>query len=170
MQIEDRESYFKVVAAVETGYNVDVYILRVSFNMMPADLATRQKVLFTGQYKKREGIEQFQLESLKPINFSSCLKCGYPLTSYICFIKHDQEAQKFEGNWKIVHKIAAQGVVKLYFLQGTFCFAAVSKPGMWIHSKFLQLEEEDYVTLAGWRYKRKTSIKFIEKVEDEYLD
>ena len=44
MQIEDREAYFKVVTAVETGYNVDVYTLRVPFNMMPAELIARQKV------------------------------------------------------------------------------------------------------------------------------
>ena len=167
MRIDERDNYFKLVAAVETGYNVDVYTLRISLDMMPPDLNIRDKVLFTGRYWKREGIEQFHLQSIKQMSFSSCVKCGYPLTSYICFIKHDQEAQRFDGNWKIVHKIVAQGVVKLFFLQGTFCFAAVSTPKMWIHAKFLELEEDDYVSLEGWRYKRKTSIKFIEKVEDE---
>ena len=167
MQIEERENYFKVITAVETGYNVDVYTLRVSFDIIPSNLSVRHKVLFTGQYRKRDGIEQFRLESIKQINFLSCLKCGYPLTSYVCFIKHDQEAQRFDGKWKIVHKMVTQGVVKLFFLQGTFCFAAVSKPSMWVHSKFLMLEENDFVLLEGWRYQRKTSIKFIEKVEED---
>ena len=64
MRIDERDNYFKLVAAVETDYNVDVYTLRISLDMMPPDLNIRDKVLFTGRYWKREGIEQFHLQSI----------------------------------------------------------------------------------------------------------
>ena len=34
LQIDEREQYFKVIASVETGYNTDIYILRISLDKM----------------------------------------------------------------------------------------------------------------------------------------
>ena len=165
LKIDERERYFKVIAAVETGYNTDVYTLRVPFDKMAPDLIEGHKILFTGHSKQRDGIKQFYLESLARRDFSSCLKCGLPLTSYMCFIKHDVEAQSFDGNWTIVHKVDSNGHVKLFFEQGHFVFAAVSTPQLWVHERFLDLEVGDTARLEGWRYRQKTSLKFIEKID-----
>ena len=167
LKIDEREHYFKVIVAVETGYNADVYTLRVSFDKMVPSLITGHKVLFTGHSKQRDGIKQFHLESLVRRDFSSCTKCGFPLTSYVCLIKHDVEAQSFDGVWTIVHKVNSGGHVKLFFEQGNFVFAAVSSPQLWVHEVFLGLQEGDTVTLEGWRYKQKTSLKYIEKLSKE---
>ena len=165
LKIDEREHYFKVIVAVETGYNVDVYTLRVPFNKMVPDLIVGHRILFTGQLTQGGGIKQFRLESLVQRNFSSCLKCGFPLTSYICLIKHDAEAQMFDENWTIVHKVNSNGHIKLFFEQGHFVFASVSNPQLWVHERFLELKEGDTVRLVGWRYKQKTSLKFIEKID-----
>ena len=166
LQIDEREQYFKVTAAVETGYNTDIYVLRISLDKIIPDLVVGHKILFTGHRKKKDDIERFYLESIRKQDYSSCLECGYPLTSYTCLIKHDKEAQKFQGEWTIVHKMISPPYIKMFFLQGSnFVFAAVSHPKQWIHEKFLQLEEGDKVNVQGWRYKSKTSIGFIEKID-----
>ncbi len=167
LKIIEREHYFKVIVAVETGYNTDLYTLRAPFDKMVPDLIVGHNVLFTGHSKQRDGIKQFHLESLIRRDFSSCLKCGYPLTSYVCLIKHDAEAQKMEGDWTIVHKVNSNGHIKLFFEQGHFVFAAVSTPQLWVHERFLDLIEGDAVRLEGWRYKEKTSLKLIEKIDNE---
>ena len=166
LQIEEREQYFKVIVGIETGYNVDFYTLRVTHDNMIPSLIVGHNVLFTGYSRVRDGITQFHLESIKQRDFSSCLRCGMPLTSYLCLVKHDVEAQRFNGNWTIVHTVSAKGVVKLFFEQGHFVFAAVSEPKLWLHETFLNLKVGDKVRLEGWRYKQKTSIKFVEKLVD----
>ena len=166
LQIDEREQYFKVAVSVDTGYNTDIYILRISLDKMINDLTVGHKVLFTGQRRKRDDVEKFHLESIKRQDFSTCLECGFPLTTFTCLIRHDQEAQKFRGTWTIVHKMLSPPYIKMFFLQGSnFVFASVSQPKMWVHEKFQQLEEGDKVKVEGWRYKTKTSIGFIEKTE-----
>ena len=167
LQIDEREQYFKTAVAVETGYNTDIYVLRIPFNKMIDGLTVGHKILFTGQRRKRDDVEKFHLESIRRQDYSSCLECGFPLSSFICLIRHDKEAQKFHGTWKIVHKMLSPPYIKMFFLQGSnFVFAAVSQPKQWIHEKFEQLEEGDTVKVEGWRYKTKTSIGFIEKLSD----
>lgn len=167
LQIDEREHYFRAVSAVETGYNTDIYILRIPKEKMIDDLGVGHKILFTGARKLRGGVEKFCLESIKRQEFSSCLECGFPLASFTCLIRHDKEAQKFQGTWTIVHKMISPPYIKMFFLQGSnFVFAAVSQPKKWIHEQFQLLEEGDRVKIEGWRYKLKTSIGFIEKLGD----
>ena len=164
LQIDEREHHFKVVAAVETGYNTDICILRVPHDKMISDLIVGHKILFTGHRKQGEDIEKFHLDSIKRQDYSSCLVCGFPLTSYTCLIKHDKEAQKFQGCWTIVQKMISKPYIKLFFLQGSnFGFAVVSQPRKWTYNKFKKLEEGDRVMIEGWRYKQRTSVGFIEK-------
>ena len=165
LQIDEREQYFKVIASVETGYNTDIYILRISLDKMIPDLDVGHKILFTGHRKKKHDVENFYLESIRKQDYSSCLECGFPLTATTCLIKHDKEAQKFQGEWTIVHKMISPPYIKMFFLQGSnYVFAAVSHPKRWIHEKFQLLEEGDKVRVEGWRYNKKTSIGFIEKL------
>ena len=166
LQIEERDLYLKIVVGVETGYNVDTYTIRLSHEKLVSDLEIGHKVLFTGYSQLRDGIEQFHVESFMKKDFTSCIKCGLPLTSYICFTKHDVEAQKLFGGWRVVHKIKSKGCVKLFFEKEHFVFAAVSSPQMWVHASFQELNDGDRVNLEGWRYRQKTTIKFIEKLRD----
>lgn len=166
LQVEVRDTYNKIVAGVETGYNSDCYILRVKHTINIA-VVVGDKILFTGYTMSRDGLEQFNVESFVKRDFSSCLKCGLPLTSYVCLVRHDAEAQRLFGNWKVVHKIKSKGHVKIFFEKENFVFAAVTSPKLWIHPIFLELIENDIVNLEGWRYRQRTSIKYIKKVQVE---
>ena len=163
-QIVERSSYRKIVVAVECGYHVDCYTLRVADDSNNLDVG--DKILFTGYTTTRAGLQQFRVESLKKRNFASCPVCEFPLTSDVCLMRHDMEAQKFSGQWKIVHKVQAKGCIKLFFEQGRYVFAAVSLPNQWTYSTFQTLKDNDRVKLEGWRYQRHTTIKFVEKVLD----
>ena len=91
-QIVERSSYRKIVVAVECGYHVDCYTLRVADNGNNLDVG--DKILFTGYTTTRAGLQQFRVESLKKRNFASCPVCEFPLTSDVCPMRHDMEAQK----------------------------------------------------------------------------
>ena len=153
------------MVGVECGYHVDSYTLRVA-NEKISKLEVGDKIIFTGYSISRDGLEQFHVESLLKKNFASCLVCEFPLTSDTCLLKHDKEAQKLIGQWKIVHKIEAKGCIKLFFEQGHYVFAAVSSPNQWTYSVFQELNDNDQVKLQGWRYQQRTTLKFIEKIVD----
>ena len=163
LQLVERSGYHKIVAGVECGYHVDCYTLRITDEKM-IELEVGDNIIFTGYSMSRDGLEQFHMESLLKKNFASCSECALPLTSDTCLLRHDKEAQKLVGQWKIVHKVEAKGCVTLFFEQGHFVFAAVSSPHQWIHSVFQGLDENDQVKLEGWRYQQRTTLKFIEKI------
>ena len=163
LQISKRDSHHKIVAGVECGYHVDNYTIRANDDKMIDDLQVGDKILFTGRFSSRDGIEQFYLESLMRRDFESCSICGLPLTSDTCLLSHNEEAQRLDGQWKVVHKVDSRGCIKLFFEKGHYVFAAVASPRMWIHTKFQELLENDFVTLDGWRYRQNTTLKFISK-------
>ena len=160
-RLVDRTNYHKIVVAVECGYHVDCYTLRVAENMIPK-LEVGDKVIFTGYVTKNSaGLEQFQMETLMKKNFVSCPVCEFPLTSDVCLLTHDKEAQKLIGQWKIVHKVQAKGCIKLFFEQGHYVFATVALPSQWSYLVFQELNVDDRVNLEGWRYQRHSTLKFI---------
>ena len=161
----NRQSYYKVVIGVETGYNVDLYTTRIKDFLIIKDLLVGDKVLFTGYTISKEGSTQFHLDSIVKRTFDSCLECELPLTSNQCIIQHDKEAQKLEGEWTVVHKRESDGNIKIFFEQHHFVFAAVSTATHWYHILFADLQDGDIVTVKGWRYKQRTSIKLIDKLE-----
>ena len=157
----ERPNYLKIVVAVECGYHVDCYTLRVVENTIPT-LEVGDKVIFTGYERKNSaGLEQFHMETLMKKNFVSCPVCEFPLTSDVCMITHDKEAQKLIGQWKIVHKVEAQGCIKIFFEQGHYVFATVALPSQWTYSTFQELNVDDRVDLEGWRYHHHSTLKFI---------
>ena len=105
LQINKRETYYKLVAGVQIGYGVNCYTLRVSEDNLPVDLEVGDKILFTGKTKSKDGIEQFHTESIFKRAYPSCEECSLPLTSERCLLKHGEEAQKLTGQWRVVHKI-----------------------------------------------------------------
>ena len=112
----------------------------------------------------------FALESIKFTEYSSCLECGFPMTSPICMIRHDKEAQKLDGDWIIFHRIEKNGYIKLFFQRNRLTFGTVAQPRdfitlSWLYNKFKDLKEGDKVIARGWRYKTRTSLSFIEKIK-----
>ena len=117
----ERTNYLKIVVAVECGYHVDCYTFRVAENTGPK-LEVGDKVIFTGHAANNSaGLEQFQMETLVKRDFVSCPMCEFPLTSNVCMITHDKEAQKLIGQWKIVHKVEAKGCLKVFSNKDIMC-------------------------------------------------
>ena len=164
LEIVERSTHYKLVAGVQIGYGVNCYILRVTKDNLPAGLEVDDKILFTGKTKSNDGIEQFHTESIFKRTYPSCEECSLPLTSNTCLLKHDQEAQKLTGQWRVVHKIDSRGHIKLFFEKGHFVFAAVAAPNQWILPTFKELVVDDQVELDGWRYRQSTSLMFIRKM------
>ena len=162
LSIVERPTYHKLVVGVECGYHIECYTLRIT-NDRIIDLSVDDKVGFTAYSMSRDGKNQFHVESLLKINFASCDVCNLPLTSNVCLMRHDTEAQKLSGQWKVVHKIESNGCIKVFFEQGHFVFAGVSTIDRWFHSIFQNLNKYDTVTIEGWRYQRNTTFKRIHK-------
>ena len=165
LEIAKRTLHYKITTAVECGYHVDCYTLRVGDSNMINDLQVGEKIIFTGRWVTKDGDEVFKTESIMKRDFLECTECGLPLSSNTCFLKHDKEAQKLSGQWTIVHKIKSGGYIKIFFGHKHYVFAAVSFSKLWIHSQFQTLAEGDFVELEGWRYKQRTTIKYVNKIE-----
>ena len=164
LQINKRETYYKLVAGVQIGYGVNCYTLRVTEDNLPVDLEVNDKILFTGKSKSKDGIEQFHTQSIFKRAYPSCEECSLPLTSERCLLKHNAEAQKLSGQWRVVHKIESTGHIKLFFEKGHYVFAACASSNQWIHPTFQELTVDDQVELDGWRYRQSTSLMFIRKI------
>lgn len=160
-----KESYTKLIVAVETGYNVDIYTLRTRNHLAVNDIDVDDQVLFTGRIVTKGEASQFQLQLIMKHGFKQCPMCHIPIiTSELCLIKHDKEAQKLEGEWRVVHMIFHGNSIKIFYEKGHFVFAVVATPMHWYYKLFRNLRDGDTVTIEGWRYKQKTSIKYIQKV------
>ena len=169
LKVGEDEDYYDVAIAVETGYNTDIYSIRFPSRMLTVKPSPGNKVLFTGYHAMGDGMSKFILKTIKYQEFTSCIRCGLALTYYCCLTKHDNKAQKFEGEWQIVQKMEREGNIKMYFLRGRESFAAVAQPKnyvclRWLFARFSKLQEGDRVRLQAWRYKQRTTISFIEKL------
>ena len=168
--VDDRDGYYKTAIGVETGYTTDVYIIRIPHDKIERRPVINDQVIFTGIEGRSFDKSMFILESIKYSEYTSCLECGFPMTSPICMIKHDKEAQKLDGEWIIFHRIEKNGHIKLFFQQNRLTFGTVAQPRdfttlRWLYDKFKDLKEGDKVSIRGWRYKTRTSLSFIEKIE-----
>ena len=158
-----KSSYLKIIVAVETGYNVDLYTIRTRNYDIIEGIETGDQVLFSGEFKINNNSSYFILHYILKHSFSECPECSFPLTSNTCLINHDKEAQKLEGEWRVVHKRVQHGVIKVFFERANFVFAAVSLKKHWYNRIFKNLRNGDYIDIKGWRYKKKTTIKTISK-------
>lgn len=156
-----KKTYVKLFVGVESGYNTDTYVLRVRNLLVIKNILVGDQVLFAGQYISKKNIRQFQFHFIMKYGFSQCSECLIPLSSNVCFIKHDKEAQKLEGEWKVVHKVKRDRNIKVFFEKGHYVFAAVTTPKHWYYRIFRNLKDTDKVLIEGWRYRQKTSIKSI---------
>ena len=84
------------------------------------------------------------------------VETGYTTDVYIIRISHN--------------KIEKNGYIKLFFQRNRLTFGTVAQPRdfitlSWLYNKFKDLKEGDKVIARGWRYKTRTSLSFIEKIE-----
>ena len=153
-----KKSYIKLTIGVETGYNMDFYAIRIYHNY--PEISVGDQVSFNGCFIIKDW---FHLYHITKTNFQQCSECNVQLTSNKCFIKHDIEAKKLDGEWRVVHKIVREGVIKIFFEKYHFVFAGVATKKHWYYHIFKKLNDRDSVSIDGWRYKNRTSIKFISK-------
>ena len=158
---EQKKTYYKLIVGVETGYNVDFYTIRIRNYHNVKELCVGDQILFSGQYVTKRNLRQFQLHFITVHPFRQCSECLIPLTSNECFIKHDKEAQKLNGEWKVVHKFQRDGNINVFFEKDHFVFAAVATPSHWFYELFIKFADNDNVIVDGWRYKDKTCIKIV---------
>jgi len=170
LQVDDRDTYYKTAIGVETGYSTDVYTIRIALIKIASRPSVDEKVIFTGFEGITDDKSEFILESIRFTEFSSCLECDFPLVSETCLIRHEKEARKLEGEWIIFHKIERNGNIKVFFQKGRLTFGTVAQTKdyatmRWLYSRFKELKEGDKVKVRGWRYRARTSISFLERIE-----
>ena len=167
--LQEREHNIKLIIGVERGYETQYIPIRTKNKMMLHGLKERDKVAFTGIVIRRDKKSVFELESIIQKDFESCNVCDLPKTSTRCISKHDKEAQRLQGQWTIVHKIENETCIKIFFDKANFVFAAVATPAHWFHHIFKNLLIGDEVELEGWRYKTRTSLRYLKDVRYENL-
>lgn len=163
VQKVQKKTYQKLTIGVETGYNVDFYTLRTRNYTMIENVNVGDKVFFSGHFTNKKHSSSFILRDIGKSEFTQCSDCNLPLTSNTCLMKHDKDAQKLNGEWRVVHKIVRGGNIKVFFKKTHFVFAAVASTKQWYYCVFKKLHDRDSVFINGWRYKNKTSITMITK-------
>ena len=163
IQKTSKQTYIKIIVGVETGYNTNYYTLRTRNILSVENIAVNDQVLFSGRYISSGDVQQYLVHFIIKQSFRQCPECKIALTSDVCFIKHSKEAQKLEGDWKVIHKIFRDGDFKVFFEKENFVFGAVASVKCWYFKLFRNLRKDDIVSIKGWRYKQRTSFSFIEK-------
>lgn len=164
MLLQEREQNTKLIIGVERGYETRYLPIRAKNKLMVEGLALHDLVAFTGVVVQRNKKSTFELESIIQKDFESCNVCDLPLTSTTCLSKHSKEAQRLQGQWSVVHKIENGTCIKIFFDKANYVFAAVSTPAHWFHDIFKELLVGDDVELVGWRYKTKTSLRYLKRI------
>ena len=80
-------------------------------------------------------------------------------------LKHDKEAQRLAGTWRVVHTIEKDNLIKVFFDKNNFVFAAVARPTDWYYDTFKLLKDDNIVEVEGWRYKSRTTLRYLKIVE-----
>ena len=158
-------NHTRIVIAVEEGYKVLCYILRVADSDPKMDVISHlqvgDKVIFSGEWLAEEKMDDFRFDWIGRKDFQSCSACGLAMVSEKCVLNHDKEAIKLFGKWKVVHARRFGRFIKVWFEKELFVFGAVSCAKLWIHRDFKTLSAGDYVELEGWRYQSTTTLKYV---------
>ena len=141
-------SHAKTLLAVEVGYDLTYY----PCHNRTVTLSKGQKVMFTGEWSG----EMFNLKDLIPKTFESCSTCLKPLTSKQCTLKHNSEARKITGVWKVVYKRQDKRHSRLFLEQKRFTFAVTTFPGERHYKLFRKIKITDHVRVSGWLRERLT--------------
>jgi hypothetical protein len=164
-QLLQRETYVKTVITEELGYKTETYTARISKLLIPVDFEENCQVLFTGRHRTRDGISQFQVETITVQDFPSCTKCSFPLTSFVCPIKHDSEMQRIDSVWQVRQKVLSGLNIRIFFMKNNrFVFGVEVTSKQWFYDRILELNEGDFVRVEGW-YGKQTNLSFVEKSE-----
>ena len=165
IRLQPRDEYIKAVIGAEVGYETRYVVVRTPNKLLFADLQEGDQVIYTGYNIEKDTKLIFKLDSIAKKSFESCPECNLPKTEKNCMLKHDKEAQKLAGTWKVVHKIEKDNLIKIFFDKSNFVFAAVARPTDWYYDIFKILKNDDIADLEGWRYKSRTTLRYLKIVE-----
>ena len=164
IRLQTRDEYIKAVIAAEVGYETRYLVIRSSKSLF-TDLREGDQVIYTGYNIEKDGKLFFKLETIVKKAFESCPECDIPLVMEQCMMKHDKEAQRLSGMWKVVHIIEKDNLIKVFFDKNNFVFAAVARPTDWYYDTFKILKDDNIVEVEGWRYKSRTTLRYLKIVE-----
>ena len=164
VRLQTRDEYIKAVIATEVGYETRYIVARTPHKIFN-DLKEGDQVLFTGFNIEKDGKYFFKLESIVKKAFESCPECDLPKVAEECVLKHDKEAQRLTGMWKVVHTIKKDNLIKVFFDKSNFVFAAIARPADWFYDIFQELKDENIVEVEGWKYKSRTNLRYFKIVE-----
>ena len=165
IRLQLRDEYIKATIGAEVGYETKYVIVRTPNKLMFDGLEERDQVIYTGYNIQKDNKIIFKLESIIKRNFEACAECELPKTAKKCLLNHSKkEAQKLDGTWKVVHKIVNDSTIKIFFDKCNFVFAGVATPQHWYHDIFNDLAVGEMVEVEGWRYKAKTSLRYLKRV------
>ena len=165
IRMQIRDEYIKAVIGAEVGYETRYVVTRTSNKGLLNGLKEGDRVIYTGFNIEKDGRYCFKLESIVKKAFESCPECDLPLIMEKCMIKHDKEAQRLAGTWKVIHKIEKDNLIKVFFDKNNFVFAAVARPFDWYYDTFKILKDDDIVEVEGWRYRSRTTLRYLKVVE-----
>ena len=165
IRLQTRNEYIKAVIATEIGYETKYFVTRTPNKSLFTDFNEGDQVLLTGYNIEKDGKFFFKLESIVKRAFESCPECDLPKVAEQCILKHEKEAQRLTGTWKVVHKIDKDNLIKVFFDKSNFVFAAVARPTDWFYDIFQELKDENIVEVKGWKYKSRTTLRYLKIVE-----
>ena len=163
--MQTRDEYIKAVIGAEVGYETRYVVTRTSNMNLFDGLKEGDQVIYTGYNVEKDGRYCFKLESIIKKAFESCPECDIPLITKKCMIKHDKEAQRLSGMWKVVHTMNKDNLIKVFFDKNNFVFAAVARPTDWYYDTFKELKDDNIVEVEGWRYRSRTTLRYLKIVE-----
>ena len=163
-----RPSSTHIVIGVEIGYLVRCFKFIVDAtdpNIDAVDeLKVGDKVMFNGELRGHESLDNLQFDSISKIDFESCQKCGIALISDTCPMLHDEEAKKLKGIWNVLHTTRIGRITKVLFEKDNTVLGFDSCSKLWYHRTVKELQAGDEVKLQGWKYKGSTTLKYVIKL------
>jgi hypothetical protein len=162
--ITEREKYTRIVVVVETGFQSDVYLFRVTAELQD-EIELGAGVLLSGNYTTRDGCRRFVLESIIRCEFKSCDICKLPLTAEQCVLKHNNEIQRLKGKWIVLYKNYSRGYLEFFLQKDDMVFPITIASKSWLYNLLDDITQDDVVEIEGWRHKDKTILTACGKVD-----
>ena len=159
------EKSTRLVICVETGFQSNIYLLRVKSEKLLEDFEVGASVLVTGKYVTMDDCKRFHLDSISKFEFKSCPKCKLPLTSEECLMNHDKEITRVTGQWDILNKYYSRSCIELFLHRRGMVFSVSVPSNFWLYSKIDNMCPGDLVDIDAWREKDKSKLMFCRKAD-----
>ncbi len=159
------EAHTRLVICVETGFQSNIYLLRVKSEKLTENFEVGASVLVTGKYVTSDGCKRFHLDSISKFQFKSCPVCKLPLTSEECLMSHDKEITRVTGQWEILNKYYSRSCIELFLTKDKMVFSVKVSSDYWLYSEVDIMCRGDLVHIDAWREKDKSRLIFCRKVD-----